>query len=161
MARIQSRLKDMGIVLPPPLKLPAGVVVPFEFAVLRGSTVYLAGHAAQNEDGSIRQPLGKVGADLTVEQARDMARGVAISMLGSLERLLGDLDRITHWNHALGMVNVAPGFTSTTPVINGFSDFIIELFGKEVGAHTRSAVGVAVLPMDISVEIEATLEIGS
>lgn len=159
MARIRSRLKDMGVVLPPPLQLPAGVVVPFDFAVQRGTTVYLAGHAAQNEDGSIRQPLGKVGDAVTVDQARDLARGVAISMLGSLERLLGDLDRISHWNHALGMVNVAPGFTATTPVINGFSDFILEVFGKQVGAHTRSAVGVAVLPMDIAVEIEATVEI--
>ena len=80
-------------------------------------------------------------------------------MLGSLKRELGDLDRIKQWLRVLGMVNVAPGFTMTTPVINGFSEFIQELFGPQCGAHTRSAVGMAVLPLDIAVEIEAEVEI--
>lgn len=159
MARIEAKLEKMGITLPPPLKLPPGIVIPFEFVVVRGTTAYIAGHAAQNDDGSIAGPLGKVGAEVSPERAAELARGVGISILSSLKRTLGDLDRIVHWNKALGMVNVAPGFAATTGVINGFSNFILEVFGPEVGAHTRSAVGVAVLPMNIAVEIEAEVEI--
>jgi enamine deaminase RidA (YjgF/YER057c/UK114 family) len=159
MARIEARLESMGIVLPPPLKLPPGMVIPFSFVVVRGTTAYIAGHAAQNPDGSIAGPLGKVGTEVSPEQAADLAKGVAVSILASLKRKLGDLDRITGWNKALGMVNVAPGFAATTGVINGFSNFILEVFGPEAGEHTRSAVGVAVLPMNIAVEIEAEVDI--
>lgn len=159
MAMIEEKIEKMGLYLPKPLKVPAGLTLPFEFVVVRGTTVYIAGHAPQEPDGSISEPLGKVGADLTVEQGYEMARKVALSMLGDLKRELGDLDRISGWCHALGMVNVAPGFASTTPVINGFSELILELFGPDKGAHARSAVGVAVLPLDISVEIEAVLQI--
>jgi enamine deaminase RidA (YjgF/YER057c/UK114 family) len=79
--------------------------------------------------------------------------------LGSLKRELGDLDRITAWLRVFGMVNVAAGFDQTPRVINGFSDLIVELYGPEVGAHARSAVGLAELPLHIPVEIEAEVEI--
>jgi enamine deaminase RidA (YjgF/YER057c/UK114 family) len=88
-----------------------------------------------------------------------MAKLVGLSILGDLKRALGDLDRVAAWLRVLGMVNVAPGFNQTTAVINGFSEFIIELYGPERGAHTRSAVGMAALPLDISVEIEAEVEV--
>jgi enamine deaminase RidA (YjgF/YER057c/UK114 family) len=159
MAEIEARLKRAGLYLPEPLKVPAGLKLPFKPVVVRGTTVYIAGHAPQEPDGSISQPFGKVGADLTAEQGYEMAKKVGLSMLGDLKRALGDLDRISGWCHALGMVNVAPGFSSTTPVINGFSELILDLFGPEKGAHSRSAVGVAVLPLNISVEIEAVLQI--
>ena len=82
-----------------------------------------------------------------------------MSILGSLQRALGDLDRITAWGRTFGMVNSAPGFNKQPNVINGFSDLILELFGPEVGAHSRSAVGMAELPFDIPVEIEGEVEI--
>jgi enamine deaminase RidA (YjgF/YER057c/UK114 family) len=80
-------------------------------------------------------------------------------MLGSLQRELGDLDRIAHWVKLLGMVNSAPGFHRQSDVINGASDVILELFGPDVGAHARSAVGMAELPFDIPVEIEGEVEL--
>jgi enamine deaminase RidA (YjgF/YER057c/UK114 family) len=86
---------------------------------------------------------------------------VALSILGSLHRALGDLDRVRAWTRVFGMVNSAPGFNRQPTVINGFSDLIIGLYGPERGAHSRSAVGMAELPFDIPVEIEAEVEIGS
>jgi enamine deaminase RidA (YjgF/YER057c/UK114 family) len=159
MAEIEAKIARMGLYLPEPIKVPAGLKLPFKTCIARGNHAYLAGHAPQNPDGTIAAPLGKVGSDLTVEQGYHAARLVALSMLASLKREIGDLDRVTHWLKALGMVNVAPGFNMTTPVINGFSELILELFGPERGAHTRSAVGMAALPLDIPVEIEAEVEI--
>jgi len=80
-------------------------------------------------------------------------------MLGSLQRTLGDLDRVTAWTRVLGMVNSAEGFHRQPSVINGFSDLILELYGADIGAHARSAVGMAELPFNIPVEIEAKVEI--
>jgi len=79
-------------------------------------------------------------------------------MLATLQRAIGDLDRVTAWVRVFGMVNAAPGFNRMPAVINGFSDLIIQLYGPEVGAHARSAVGLAELPFDIPVEIEAEVE---
>ena len=84
-----------------------------------------------------------------------MARLTGLAILASLKRAIGDLDRVRAWTRAFGMVNVAPGFNDTPSVINGFSDLILELYGPEVGAHARSAVGMAELPFNTAVEIEA------
>ena len=119
-----------------------------------GDRALVSGHGPQNPDGSIAGPFGKVGAGVTVEQGYAAARLTALSMLGSLARQLGDLDRITAWVRVFGMVNSAPGFASQPAVINGFSDLVLELFG-EAGAHARSAVGMAELPFDLPVEVEA------
>ena len=81
--------------------------------------------------------------------------------MGSLKRALGDLDRVQQWNRVFGMVNSAPGFNQQPAVINGFSDLILELYGAEAGGHARSAVGMAELPFDIPVEIEAEVELKS
>ena len=159
MSRIEERLVRLGLVLPAPIKVPPGVVLPFQFVRIAGSRAFLSGHGPQNAGGSIAEPLGKVGRDLTVEQGYTAARLTALSMLGSLKRALGDLDRIAHWQRVLGMVNSAPGFSRQPAVINGFSDLILELFGPEVGSHARSAVGMAELPFDFPVEIEGEVEI--
>jgi hypothetical protein len=106
-------------------------------------------------------PLGKLGRELTVEQGYTAARMTALSILGSLQRVLGDLDRIAAWSRVFGMVNSAPGFDQQPSVINGFSDLILKLFGPEVGAHCRSAVGLAELPFNIPVEIEGEVELVS
>ena len=159
MAVIEERLRALNLVLPPPPKAPAGVVLPFRFVRLVGSRALVAGHGPQRPDGAFAEPLGKVGLELTVEQGYAAARGCALSILGSLQRELGDLDRIVAWGRVFGMVNSAPGFDRQPSVINGFSDLILELFGPEVGAHSRSAVGVAELPFRFPVEIEAEVEV--
>ena len=100
-----------------------------------------------------------MGAQVSVEQGYQAARLTALAILGNLKRELGDLDRVTAWLRVFGMVNAAPGFNQTPRVINGFSDLILELYGPEAGLHCRSAVGMAELPFDMPVEIEAEVEI--
>ena len=159
MSRIEERLAARGLVLPRPLKVPAGVVLPFQFVRVIGTRALIAGHGPQDADGSISRPLGKVGRELTVEQAHAAAERTALAILGSLQRALGDLDRIVAWGRVFGMVNSAPGFNQQPTVINGFSNLIVDIFGAEVGAHARSAVGMAELPFDIPVEIEGEVVI--
>jgi enamine deaminase RidA (YjgF/YER057c/UK114 family) len=159
MAKIEQRLSALGLMLPPPVKAPSGVVLPFQFVRIVGNRAYISGHGPQSADGSIAGPFGKVGGQLTVEQGYAAARLTALSILGSLKRSLGDLDRIAAWGRVFGMVNSAAGFNRQPSVINGFSDLILELFGPEIGAHSRSAVGMAELPFDIPVEIEGEVEL--
>lgn len=161
MARIEERVQALGLVLPPPIKVPAGLVLPFQFVRVVGRRAFIAGHGPQGPDGAIAPPFGKVGREVTLEQGNAAARLTALAILGSLKRTLGDLDRIAAWCRVFGMVNSAPGFNQQPRVINGFSDLIIELFGKEIGAHSRSAIGMAELPFDMPVEIEAEVELAS
>lgn len=157
--KIEAKLLDLGLELPAPIIIPPGARLPFAFVRVRGNRAFISGHAPQNADGSVARPLGKVGRDLTVEQGYAAARLVALAMLASLQRELGDLDRVTCWLRVFGMVNSAPGFVAQPSVINGFTDLIVELYGAERGAHARSAVGMAELPFEIPVEIEAEVEI--
>ena len=113
MSRIEARLAERGLVLPPPVQAPPGVSLPFRFVRIVGTRVFVAGHGPQSADGSIAQPLGKVGRDLSVEQGYAAARLVALSLLGSLQRALGDLDRVTAWCRIFGMVELGPGLSST------------------------------------------------
>lgn len=159
MAEIERRIDELGLVLPAPLVAPPGVVLPFEFVKILGDRAVFSGHGPQAMDGSVAGPLGKVGADLTVEQGYAAAWSTGLSIIGSLQRALGDLDRIVGWTRVFGMVNAAPGFTRTPAVLNGCSDLILEVFGPAVGAHTRSAVGLAELPFGIPVEIEGEVQI--
>jgi enamine deaminase RidA (YjgF/YER057c/UK114 family) len=152
---VEERLRAMGLELPPPLAVPAGVRLPFAPVRIVGDRAIVSGHGPQNADGSSAGPFGKVGAEVSVEEAYAAARGTALSILGDLSRTLGDLDRITAWVRVFGMVASAPGFDRQPAVINGFSDLILDLFGPEVGAHARSAVGMAELPFGLPVEIEA------
>ena len=133
--------------------------MPFQFVRVRGTRALISGHGPQAADGSFARPLGKVGRDLTLEQGYVAARLTALSILGSLQRTLGDLDRIAAWSRVFGMVNSAPGFNEQPRVMNGFSELILQVFGADVGAHSRSAVGMAELPFDIPVEIEGEVEI--
>lgn len=159
MSSIEDRLAAMGLVLPQPLKSPGGMPLPFSFVRCRGHRAWVSGHGPQAADGSIALPLGKVGRDLSIEQGYAAARLTALAILGSLKRELGSLDRVSAWGRVFGMVNSAPGFNRQPAVINGFSDLILELWGPEAGAHARSAVGMAELPFDIPVEVEAEVEI--
>lgn len=154
MGRIAAELARRGLVLPPAFQPPTGVVFPFPAVRLAGGRALFSGHGPQEANGRFSGPLGKVGRELTLEQGRQAARLTALSVLGSLERELGDLDRVTCFVRVFGMVNSAPGFHRQPSVINGFSELILELYGPDRGSHARSAVGMAELPFDIPVEIE-------
>jgi len=157
--RIEEKLAEMGLALPQEMQAPAGMRLPFAPVRVRGNRAFVSGTAPLAPDGSLAEPLGKVGAELTLEQGYAAARLTGLALLAALKRELGDLDRVTAWLRLFGMVNVAPGFVQTPSVINGCSDLILELWGRERGTHARSAVGLAELPMRIPVEIEAEVEI--
>lgn len=154
MSRIAQRLQDLGLVLPAPAQLPPGVQLPFPWVRVVGARAVFSGHGPLLPDGSLAQPRGRVGAEVSPEQAYQSARLTALAVLASLQQALGSLDRISAWVRVFGMVNTAPGFNRQPAVINGFSDLILEVFGPQCGAHARSAVGMAALPFDIPVEIE-------
>jgi enamine deaminase RidA (YjgF/YER057c/UK114 family) len=156
---IESKLEARGLTLPQPLKAPPGVALPFSWVRVRGHRAFVSGHVALKADGSIAEPLGKVGAELTLEQGRAAAQATGLAILASLKRELRELDRITAWLRVFGMVNAAPTFDRFPLVINGFSELILELFGPDRGDHARSAVGMAGLPFGTPVEIEAEVEI--
>ncbi len=126
---------------------------------VRGNRAYISGHLPLQPDGTLAEPRGKLGETFSVEQGVAAARLCGLAMLGSLKRELGELERVSAWLRVLGMVNVAPGATQLAAVVNGFSTLIVEVFGPERGAHSRSAVGMAELPFGVAVEIEAEVEI--
>ena len=156
---IDERLRALGLTLPPPLRLPAGATLPFPWVRVIGRRALISGHGPTEADGSLAMPLGKVGRDVTLDEARRAARLTGLAILGSLSRELGSLDRIAAWVRVFGMVNAAPGFDRMPAVLNGFTDLIVEVFGQERGAHARSAVGLAELPWGIPVEIEGEVEL--
>jgi hypothetical protein len=156
--RIEARLRELGLVLPQPTQPPPGARLPFAPVRLRGNRAFVAGHGPLHVDGTLAGPFGKVPSEVTPDQAYASARLVGLAILGSLQRALGDLDRITAWLRVFGMVNCAPDFAAQPNVINGCSDLILELFGPDIGQHARSAVGLTALPFGIPVEIEAELE---
>jgi enamine deaminase RidA (YjgF/YER057c/UK114 family) len=155
-ARIEERLAQLGVTLPKPFAPPPGVEFKFDLVRVSGDLAYVSGHLPV--DGSEVLVRGKVGKDVTVEAAAEAARLTGLSILASLKRELGDLDRIARWVKALGLVNCAPGFSGTPAVINGFSELILELWG-DAGRHARSAIGASELPFDVPVEVEAICEV--
>ena len=140
------------------MQVPPGLRLPFAWVRVRGNRAYISDHIALNPDGSVAQPLGKVGAEVTAEEGYQSARRVALAHLASLKRALGDLDRVTAWLRVFAMVNAAPGFNQTPLVTNGYSDLILELYGPEVGMHARSSIGM-MLPLNAPVNCEAEVEI--
>ena len=148
---IDERLAELGIQLPPVFP-PQGNYLA---CVIDGDLVYVSGHGPVDGEQMIR---GKVGRDLTLEQGRDAARLSALSALATLRAELGSLDRIVRILRIFGMVNVGPGFNQTPTVMDGCSDVLVEVFG-DAGRHSRCAVGLVELPVDIAVEIEMTVRI--
>ena len=156
----EQRLRELGLVLPAPLQLPTGVRLPFAAVRVRGNRALVSGHGPLGADGRLAGPFGKVGADVTAEQAYASARLTMLAILADLRSALGSLDRISAWLRVFGMVNTAPGFNDMPRVINGASDLVLDIFGADIGSHARSAVGVAELPWNIPVEIEAEVDVG-
>ena len=150
---IEARLKELGITLPQAPK-PVGNYVG---GVIAGNLVFMSGCGPRRPDNSAI--TGKVGTDLTTEQAYDAARLVGLNMLANIKAVVGDLDRVKQIVKVLGMVNAAPDFKEHPKVINGFSDLMVEVFGETAGRGGRSAVGMGSLPNQIAVEVEMVLEL--
>jgi len=148
----EKRLKEFGI----DLQTPAVPVANFVRAVRSGKLVFLSGHGPRKTDGSYI--ARKLGRDLSVEQGREAARLTAINLLASLKAEIGDLNGVTRIVKVLGMVNAGESFSEHPQVMNGFSDFIVSIFGER-GKHARSAVGMASLPFGMAVEIEMIVEV--
>jgi|SRR5262245_48221137 len=146
----EDKLKQKHITLPPPAT-PVANYVP---AVRVGNLLYFSGAGPGPST-----PKGKVGKDLTLEQGYQAARATGLNLLATAGATLGSLDKVKKIVKVFGMVNSAPGFADQPKVINGFSDLMVEVFGEAIGKHARSAVGVAELPFNIPVEIEAIFEV--
>lgn len=146
-----GRLAELGIELPGVAK-PLAAYVP---AVRTGNLVYTAGQLPLRDGELVR--VGKVGADVTAEDAKGLARLCALNALGAVHALVG-IDTVTRVVKVVGFVASAPGFTGQPGVINGASEMFAEVFG-DAGAHARSAVGVSSLPLDAPVEVEVIVEV--
>jgi enamine deaminase RidA (YjgF/YER057c/UK114 family) len=150
--KIEERLQSLGIKLPP---IPASLGNYVQY-VQTGNLVFLSGAGPHTGDGHV--PTGKVGGDVSVEEAYQHARNIGLVQIAKLKDALGDLDRVNRIVKVLGMVNAVPEFGEHPRVINGFSDLMVEVFGDK-GRHARSAVGMGSLPSGIPVEIEAIVEV--
>jgi enamine deaminase RidA (YjgF/YER057c/UK114 family) len=148
---VEARLTELGLKLPN-LAKPVAAYVP---AIVTGNLVYTAGQLPF-VDGTL-EATGKVGADVTAETAADLARTCALNALAAASSVIGSLDRVTRVVKVVGFVASAPDFTGQPAVMNGASELLGQVFG-EAGQHVRSAVGVAVLPLDAPVEVELVLE---
>ena len=148
----EAKLKEKKIVLPAPQQPMAN----YERVVRAGNLLFLSGTGPKKPDGS--NVTGKVGKDLSIEQGYDAAKLAAINHLAVLKEELGDLKKVKRIVKVMGMVNCAEDFTDQPKVINGYSDFMAEIFGAK-GKHARSAVGMIALPGNIAVEIEAIVEV--
>ena len=149
----ESRLAELRLELPPAAK-PAGVYTPI---VVVGNLAYTSGHLPVRPDGT--RVEGKVGASLTVEQGYEAAKLTGLAILSTLRANFGSLDRVKRLVKAMGLVNATPEFTQHPAVINGFSELIADVFGRERGIGARSAFGAGSLPLGVAVEIEAVFEI--
>jgi enamine deaminase RidA (YjgF/YER057c/UK114 family) len=147
----EAKLREMGLTLP----AAAPPVANYVRAVRTGNLVFLAGHGECSAEGRL---TGKVGSERTIEEGYASARRVGLCLLASLKQEIGDLRKVTRIVKVLGMVQSAPDFTDHPRVINGFSDLMVAVFGDR-GRHARSAVGMAALPANISVEIEMIVEV--
>ena len=152
MTTISERLQALSITLPP-VSAPAAAYVPF---VRTGNLVFISGHIAK-KDG--KAWVGQLGLNMATEEGKAAARSIAIDLLGTLQAATGDLARVKRIVKVLSLVNSAPTFTEHHLVTNGCSELLVEIMGGAVGAHARSAFGVAQLPMGACVEIELVAEV--
>ncbi|CAH1660173.1 Endoribonuclease L-PSP [Hyphomicrobiales bacterium] len=155
MSRIASKLAELGIVLPTPAA-PIANYVPF---VLSGQLLTISGQLCLGPDGKLSDAhKGKLGGEVSLETGQQAARLCGINLLAQAKAALGDLDRITRVVRLGGFINSTPTYGSVPGVMNGASDLMVEVFG-DLGRHARSTVGVAQLPLDAAVEVEALFEV--
>lgn len=146
-----KKIQELGLVIPPPPQ-PAGSYQP---VVVSGNLAFLSGQISKTADGRVLS--GKVGGDLMLEEGKLAARVAALNALSAIHHLIG-FSKFTRILRLVGYVQTAPGFHEISAVVNGASDFFLEIFGPQ-GVHARSAVGMAGLPLNAAVEIELTVEI--
>ena len=150
---VAARLQSLGISLPP-VAVPAAAYVPY---VQTGRLVFLSGHIAK-KDG--KPWVGQLGLTLGTDEGKAAARSIAIDLLGTLQAACGgDLDRVSRIVKVMSLVNSVPTYTEQHLVTNGCSELLAEVFGPQVGAHARSAFGVAQIPLGACVEIELIAEL--
>jgi len=155
MSEVEKKLQALGIVLPTPAA-PVANYVPY---VITGSLLVISGQVAFGADGKIPPAhAGKIGGPVSAEAGVAAARQCAINLLAQAKAAIGDLDKILRCVRLGGFINVAPGFSAIAPIMNGASDLIVEVLGDR-GRHARSTIGVAELPLDSAVEVEAIFEI--
>jgi len=148
---VADRLAELGLALPPVVP-PVAAYVP---AQVTGNLVYTSGQLPMI--GGVLPATGKVGAEVGADEAKEFARVCALNALAAVDDVIGSLDRVTRVVKVVGFVASAPDFTGQPGVVNGASELLGEIFG-DAGRHARSAVGVAVLPLDAPVEVELVLE---
>ena len=153
MSSVAERLKALNITLPA-VATPAAAYVPF---VRTGKLVFLSGHIAKR-DG--KPWVGQLGLTMATEEGQAAARAIAIDLLGTLQAALGDLANVRRIVKVMSLVNSTPTFTEQHLVTNGCSQLLVHVFGPDIGAHARSAFGVAQIPMGACVEIELIAEVG-
>jgi enamine deaminase RidA (YjgF/YER057c/UK114 family) len=151
MSQIEERLAELGHTLPDP-PAAAGNYLPYRIS---GNLLFLSG-VLPVRDGSVTH-VGKVGREQSEEAAYEAARNCVLTALANVKAALGSLDRVTQFVLVSGYVNGVEGFPNSPKVINGASDFLVEVFG-DAGRHARAAVSVSGLPMDVTVELQITLE---
>ena len=149
---VYDKLKELQITLPP-VAVPAAAYVPF---VRTGNLVFLSGHIAK-KDG--KPWVGQLGRDMDTATGREAARAIAIDLMGTLQAAVGDLSKVRRIVKVMSLVNSTPDFTEQHLVTNGASELFAQVFGDQVGAHARSAFGVAQIPMGACVEIELIAEV--
>ncbi len=149
----QERFNQLNLTLPPP-PAPKGVYKPL---LIVDSMVYVSGHGPVKQDGTLI--IGKAGQELDKEEAKLAARQVGLTILATIVKNLGSLDKIKRVIKVLGMVNATPHFEPHPFVINGCSELFVEVWGPDLGVGVRSAVGMGSLPENITVEIEAIFEL--
>jgi enamine deaminase RidA (YjgF/YER057c/UK114 family) len=153
MSNVEKRLKAAGLSLPSRPAKPVGIYVP---AVLTGKLLFVSGHGPLRTDWTLIR--GRVGDDITVEQAAEAARVTALSMLATVKVALGSLDRVARAVKVLGLVRAVPEFAKQPAVMDGFTEVLRIAFGADA-LPARSAIGVASLPEQICVEVEAIFEV--
>ena len=152
MSRVETRLEELGLVLPEPMTPPGN----FKLVNVHGGLAFIAGHPAI--DGSTILVEGVVGTDLSVEEGYRAARLTGLAIIASLKQELGDLDRVTKWLRAVGYVQTAPDFHDNAKIVNGFSDLIVEIWG-DVGRHARSAPGQGPSPLNVPIIVDAIVAV--
>ncbi len=154
MMDVYEKLKELGIELVPVPPAAGAYVSAVPFG---GNLMYFSGSGPLQHDGKFDY-VGKVGAEISEEAAYQAARSVGVTLLSNMHAALGDLNRVEKIVKVTGFVNCTPDFASQPKVINGFSDLMLSVFGREIGAHSRSAIGIAALPANIPVEIEVLIQ---
>ncbi len=161
MARVEERLAEMGLELPPEPKLPPGVVIPFQWVRISGLRAFISGHGALSSGGTPLGPFGRVPSEVSLENAQESARSATLSMLGSLKRALGDLDKVAAWMMVSGFVNADLGYSQTTLVMNAASELLLRLYGEHAGNHARVAPGVTAIPFNLPLVVSAEVELAA